>query len=306
MIDVSVVIPTFNRLKELEVALDSVFSQPNVYVECIVVDDGSTDGTTERIRERYRNQNLVIIEKQCRSGPQASRNLGIAAAQGEFVTFLDSDDYFEPNTLAKRVHRCRDLNLDSLFSGYRVRFVGKRWELVKNVISSARSCPVDFPTALCNFKIAPMITIMYRRLAHKGLKLDETLASGHDDDLALSLINSGRFSFDDILAATICQHIGERIATPRNLIIGDAQLLQKYASDLALHHGIYYLIWRRSHVIAGLLSVGQFKRTSQMLDLVTNQGSNTTALCLGLLQVPSRWWSSLRKQILMNIVRFVL
>jgi len=77
MIDVSVIIPTFNRLKDLELALDSVFGQESVRLECIVVDDGSTDGTVESIRDRYSDQNLVIIEKQSRSGPQASRNLGI-------------------------------------------------------------------------------------------------------------------------------------------------------------------------------------------------------------------------------------
>jgi len=306
MIDVSVIIPTFNRLKDLELALDSVFGQASVRLECIVVDDGSTDGTVESIRDRYSDQNLVIIEKQSRSGPQASRNLGIVRAQGEFVTFLDSDDYFEPNTLADRVNRCRNLGLNSLFSAYRVRFVGRRWELVKNVISTARTCPADYPEALCNFKIAPMITIMYRRLAHNSLRLDETLASGHDDDLSLRLIRAGRFDFDDIAAATIIQHIGERIATPRNLMIGDAQLLQKYASDLSYFHGSRYLTQCQANTLAGLWSVGQFKHTAQVLKLSTNRGFAVKAFCLAALLLPSRWLSVIHKKLLITIVRIVL
>src|ERR1700739_2288069 len=233
MIDVSVIIPTSNRRQALPIALDSVFGQPGVRVECIVVDDCSDDGSVEFIRERYRANELVVIETQRRRGPQSSRNLGMAAARGEFVTFLDSDDYFEPGTLAERVRECRTRQLDALFSGYRVKFVGRRWDLVKNVRTELRPRPADYAAALRDFKISPMIVIMYRRAAHPALRLDETLASGHDDDLSLHLIKTCRHGFDDIAAATIIQHVGERVATPRNLMIGDAQLLRKYAGDVA-------------------------------------------------------------------------
>jgi glycosyltransferase involved in cell wall biosynthesis len=283
-----------------------VFGQPGVKVECIVVDDGSSDGTVAHIRDRYADRDLVVIEKPRRSGPQASRNLGMAAARGEFVTFLDSDDYFEPNTLAERVRRCRDRGLDALFSGFRVKIVGRRWELVKNVRTHARTCPGDYPAALRDFKIAPMITIMYRRSSHVGLKLDETLASGHDDDLALHLIRTSRFDFDDVLAATIVQHVGERVATPRNLMIGDAQLLQKYAADVVRLHGVPYLNRRRAQALAGLWSVGEFRRTALLRPPARGQGSMAAALALGVLQLPRRWWSLLRRRTAMAAVRAVL
>jgi hypothetical protein len=89
MIDVSVIIPTFNRRQDLPIALDSVFQQAGVRVECIVIDDCSDDGTVGYIRERYKDQPLVVIEKPQRNGAQASRNLGIVIAKGEFITFLD-------------------------------------------------------------------------------------------------------------------------------------------------------------------------------------------------------------------------
>lgn len=306
MIDISVIIPTFNRLACLPDALDSVFSQPGVRVECIVVDDGSSDGTVPYIRERYKERDLIVIEKPSRSGPQVSRNLGMEVARGEFVTFLDSDDYFEPNTLAERVRLCRDGELEALFSSFRVKFVGRRWDLVKNVGKTARDCPGDYAAALRDFKIAPMITIMYRRSAHEGFKLDETLASGHDDDLALHLIRTCRFAFDDVLAATIVQHVGERVATPRNLMIGDAQLLQKYSTDLVRLHGCGYLNRRRGQALAGLWSVGQFKRTAQLCPVAADHGSMAVALALGVLYLPRRWWNSLRKRVMMRVVRVVL
>jgi glycosyltransferase involved in cell wall biosynthesis len=306
MIDVSVIIPTFNRRQDLPLALDSAFGQSGVSVECVVVDDCSTDGTIAHVRERYNGQPLVVIEKPSRSGPQTSRNLGMAAARGEFVTFLDSDDYFEPNTLAERVRLCREQQLNALFSGYRVKFAGDRWDLVKNVRTNVRTCPPDYAAALLDFKIAPMITIMYRREAHAELKLDEGLASGHDDDLSLYLVRAGRIAFDDILSATIVQHVGERVATPRNLMIGDAQLLQKYADDIIEHHGLSQLTRRRGRALAGLWSVGEFRRSALLRPQHGGQGSMAATLLLGVLYLPQRVLSTWRRRAMMAIVRTVL
>jgi glycosyltransferase involved in cell wall biosynthesis len=306
MIDVSVIIPTFNRVNDLVVALDSVFDQPNINVECIVVDDGSTDGTVAHIRERYKNNNLLIIEKLIRSGAQSSRNLGIAAAQGEFVTFLDSDDYFEPNSLAVRVRRCRDIGLDALFSGYRVRFIGRKWDLVKNIDNRSRRCPSVYSEALQDFKIAPMITIIYRRSAHRDITLDETLTSGHDDDLSLTLIRAGRYAFDNTIAATIIQHIGERVATPRNLLIGDAQLLRKYSADVIHYHGVNYMIKRLASVIAGLWSLGQLKSSAELLSLAPNRIAIAQTFCFSVYKTPFFWWQSLQKHLKVSIVRSLL
>ena len=306
MIDVSVVIPTFNRFKSLQVALNSVFAQQNLNIECIVVDDGSTDGTANLLLDQYQYHNLVVIQNTSRSGAQVSRNLGIAKAQGDFVTFLDSDDYLEPNTLASRVKRCREASLDALFSGYRVRYLGRKWELVKNINTSARYCPHNYATALCNFKIAPMITIMYRRTAHLYLRLDENLLSGHDDDLSLYLIRCGRFEFDDVLAATIMQHSGERIATTRNLMIGNAQLLEKYASDIIMNHGVSLLMRSRAKAMAGLWSVGYFKQTAELYPLKDNYGTTLKVLCLSVLNLPSQCIEILRKNFIKTLLKIFL
>ncbi len=306
MIDISVIIPTYNRRDELPIALHSVFNQTGIHVECIVVDDGSSDGTVEFIRKHFMDKELVVIEKPVRSGPQVSRNLGIGAARGEFVTFLDSDDYFEPDTLAKRVQCCRDNNLDALFSGYRVKFIGRSWSLIKDVNTNFRSCPSDYASALRNFKIAPMITIMYRRIAHVTLQLDESLLSGHDDDLSLHLIRTSRYDFDNILSATIIHHVGERVATPRNLMVGDAQLLQKYTEDIVRLHGLPYLTKRRAYALAGLWSVAQFKRSALLHPCESSHGLMTATLLCGMIYLPLRMMISLRKRLLMITVRVVL
>jgi glycosyltransferase involved in cell wall biosynthesis len=94
----TVVIPSFNRASYLRSALDSVLAQTFTDFEIIVVDDGSTD-ETEALLESYGRS--VRFLRQKNQGPGPARNLGISEARGEFVTFLDSDDFWFPWTLKK-------------------------------------------------------------------------------------------------------------------------------------------------------------------------------------------------------------
>jgi glycosyltransferase involved in cell wall biosynthesis len=88
---VSVVIPTFNRVKYVKEAIDSVLKQTYDDFEIIVVDDGSIDETS-RVLEQYGDKIRVFYQK--RKGASAARNLGIAKSNSEFIAFLDSDDLF--------------------------------------------------------------------------------------------------------------------------------------------------------------------------------------------------------------------
>lgn len=97
---VSVVIPTHNRASLLMEALKSVFNQTWKDFEVIVVDDGSTDDTAERIRVLT---NRIRFLRQPNLGVAAARNHGIRNARGELVCFLDSDDIWMPNKLEKQI-----------------------------------------------------------------------------------------------------------------------------------------------------------------------------------------------------------
>jgi glycosyltransferase involved in cell wall biosynthesis len=90
---VSVVIPVYNREGFLAEALESVLGQEGIQSEIIVVDDGSTDGTSA-VASRYAGR--IVYLRQENAGPPAARNRGIRAAQGEFLSFLDSDDLWPP------------------------------------------------------------------------------------------------------------------------------------------------------------------------------------------------------------------
>ena len=87
---VSIVIPTYNRRHFVADAIDSGLRQTCERCEVIVVDDGSTDGTADYLREKYGDR--IVLVTQPNQGPGIARNSGIEAARGEFIHFLDADD----------------------------------------------------------------------------------------------------------------------------------------------------------------------------------------------------------------------
>jgi glycosyltransferase involved in cell wall biosynthesis len=97
---VSIIIPTYNYAKYLPIALESCFRQTYKNLEIIVVDDGSTDNTREVI-ERYRDR--IIFISQENAGVSAARNRGIQSAAGDFIAFLDADDYMLEDAIQTRL-----------------------------------------------------------------------------------------------------------------------------------------------------------------------------------------------------------
>ena len=104
---VSVIIPTHDRLALLMEAIGSVRAQRYSPIELIVVDDGSTDGTWERLNAESGIRRLRIDHT---GRPGAVRNAGVAIATGEYVAFLDSDDLWMPDKLARQMELLRDSN----------------------------------------------------------------------------------------------------------------------------------------------------------------------------------------------------
>ena len=99
ILNVSVIIPTYNRKNLLKRALHSASSQTLVPQEIIVVDDGSSDGTKDWVLERFP---CVRYISQDNSGVSSARNRGIREAKGSWIAFLDSDDEWMPDKLEKQ------------------------------------------------------------------------------------------------------------------------------------------------------------------------------------------------------------
>ena len=99
--NISVVIPSYNRREFLKRSIDSAINQTKKPLEIIVVDDGSTDGTETMIKSDY---DFVKFIKQKNKGVSAARNIGIKVSIGEWICFLDSDDEWKKDKLEKQIN----------------------------------------------------------------------------------------------------------------------------------------------------------------------------------------------------------
>ncbi len=99
---VSVIIPTYNREKTIMRAVQSVLNQTYTNLEVLIIDDGSTDGTADIVREIQDDRvQYIVLEKN--GGASNARNEGVKRATGEWIAFQDSDDSWRPDKLEKQM-----------------------------------------------------------------------------------------------------------------------------------------------------------------------------------------------------------
>ncbi|MFT3928194.1 MAG: glycosyltransferase [Myxococcales bacterium] len=125
---VSVVIPSYNHRRFIGKAVDSVLQQSHQNVELIVIDDGSSDGSAELLREAYGSDPRVQLRARENRGAHATLNEAVGLARGEFVTILNSDDLYLPTRLERLVQAARQHGGHPFFGITGVRIVDERDE----------------------------------------------------------------------------------------------------------------------------------------------------------------------------------
>ena len=116
---VSVIIPVYNVEEYLRECLDSVINQTLKEIEIICVDDGSTDNSLEILKEYAKKDNRISVLTQENLHAGVARNAGLAVAQGEYLSFLDSDDFFELIMLEETYKVAKTENSDLTFYQYK-------------------------------------------------------------------------------------------------------------------------------------------------------------------------------------------
>lgn len=114
---VSIVIPVYNGMPFLEKCMDSVLNQTYKNIEVILSNDGSTDDSLKKIKEYSKKYKNVIFESHKNVGLSETRNLALKKATGDYVTYLDVDDYLD-NDYIEKMLECND-NYDIVIGGYR-------------------------------------------------------------------------------------------------------------------------------------------------------------------------------------------
>ena len=115
---VSIIIPVYNCERYLDRCVESVLQQTYRNIELILVDDGSTDDSVERLREIMQEDDRIILLQQVNAGAGAARNRGFAHSRGEYVIFLDSDDLWMPDKLEKQLKFMVDNHYQFSYTNY--------------------------------------------------------------------------------------------------------------------------------------------------------------------------------------------
>jgi glycosyltransferase involved in cell wall biosynthesis len=180
---VSVIIPTYNRAAWVMEAAASVLAQTYRDFELLVVDDGSTDGTLVALATF--GGEIKVRRREERRGVSAARNLGARAAAGEWLAFLDSDDLWLPDKLARQVEYLK-ANPDLVICQ-----TGETW--IRNGVrvnppEACRKMEGDiFLPSLSRCLVSPSAVMLHRRLFEEMGGFDEELPAAEDYDLWLRI-----------------------------------------------------------------------------------------------------------------------
>ncbi len=200
-LNVSIIIPTYNRRRDVFRAIRCVLAQTVPVSEIIVVDDGSTDDTVEAVKQSFGSQVLLI--QQPNSGVSAARNLGIKNARTEWIALLDSDDWWHPDKLKRQFTAIESLGgtsgvcfTDNVYGGNpgmtfsRFEEVGFRYAPTIGILGDTawRILAGREPFFTSSFLIR-------RALLEEAGGFDETLTLREDTDLLFRLSFKAQFCF---------------------------------------------------------------------------------------------------------------
>lgn len=284
---VSVVIPTFNRAKILQRALDSVFAQTRPADEIIVVDDGSTDDT-RRVIEGYGSRVRYVY--QTNAGVGAARNAGIKATTSDFVAFLDSDDLWGPEKLQLQMQALETLSDVALaycdmaviddderevapsfiarhLPSYKMFEAGGLFDSWAEVGDTAARTAVligDFSSAMFTGNLIPLPSVIVRKAdldAVGGFDLS-TGNTGEDYDLLARLAQRGKAAFVTGTHGRVRRGGGDHLyGQSANMARRNLETIQKFAQigpqPLKLPASVVRWRWREAHAWVGYMSFAQ-------------------------------------------------
>ena len=211
---VSVVIPCYNQAHFLGEAIESVLAQSHPNFEIIVVDDGSTDDTSE-VASRYQK---VRIVRQDNRGLSAARNAGLAESRGEYVVFLDADDRLLPGAL--------EVGVKELEAHPECALVFGRWN---NIAADGSPLPTvrpphdeqDHYLALLHTCYIRMHAVVYRRAVFESVGgFDTSLSASEDYDMYLRIARNYPVHHHDEVVAEYRRRHGANMTINPALILG--------------------------------------------------------------------------------------
>lgn len=294
----SVVMPLYNKAAHVRAAIDSVFSQTLVAHEIVVIDNGSTDGGRE-IVAAIGDERIKLLDLSTPGpGGYAGRNIGIRAARGDWIAFLDADDLWNPDHLAVLAEGIKaDPDARAAATRFDHKFDDRSHrQKVAPQLEQARSLDLsEFLSAWLAVRECPMWTgaIAIRRdtLFEAGLFPEGRAVRGGDKDLWLRVLAKGTLRYDPRVTAVFHRDSDNKVSkstttldvpclveTARGMIAGanarEAALLRRLVNQEIAHYARYAMKYPGRTAIR----VG---------DLYLPEGAGTAALLLAAKLIPA-------------------
>ena len=236
---VSVIIPTHNRANYLPAAIQSVLEQTFQDFELIVVDDASSDNTAAVVKS-FTDSRISFSRLDANRGGSAARNQGILTATADYLAFLDDDDEWAPDKLARQVQILDEASKDvgAVYTGYVMiepkesRVVGRRVPVKRGDILT------DLLEGNC---VGTTSTLLMRRVCFDRVGLfDETLPSFQDHDMWIRVAKDFRFECIDQPLIKYHVHDKKIWTNVEGLRKGMDRMLEKYGEHIALRRSLSY------------------------------------------------------------------
>lgn len=210
---VSVVMPVYNAQTWLRQSIESVLEQSHGALELVAIDDGSTDGSGLLLDQFAQADGRVVVIHQPNAGVAAARNAALEAATGDYVAFLDADDWWHPQKLERQLRFMRETGTQVSYTCYeRVDRQGARLSWVRS------PAKVDWHDMLVSNRIGNLTGMYDRRLGDGAFQeaghedylfwLEKVRLAGHagrvetDEALAFYRVSDGSLSSNKLRAAS--------------------------------------------------------------------------------------------------------
>jgi len=227
----SVVIPTYNRAAFIEATLQSVLSQTYPHFEIIVVDNCSTDNTDELLQSFIYAGQIKFIKHEQNLERACSRNTGMKAARGDFLTLLDSDDFMYPNNLADAAEYARTHSDIKCFHNL-FEFVDSKGNVLRRYPMPSLK---DQRKAISGGNFMSCIGDFIHREIYRRYEFDTTpeLIGGEDWEFWLRVLADYKVGRIEKINSAVLQHDGRSVNNQnlRTMQTGLKQLCLKLSTD---------------------------------------------------------------------------
>ena len=229
---ISVVIPVYNREATIKRSVESVLKQTYKNIEIIIIDDGSSDGTVEVLRELEQTEETVKIFIQDHRGANAARNLGIEKSKGEFIAFQDSDDEWLPDKLEKQLTYMVENNFEVSYCPFFLYEDGKEIIIPENYQNSHKYEKNLLKTLKCHNVVSTQTLVIHRNVISDIGIFDENMPRYQDYEYVIRIVQKKRIGYVNKPLVKVYRTI--------NSISNDNQKLKEAEIKLLTKHNNFF------------------------------------------------------------------